>query len=217
MTSATEQFGVHIMIDGYGAPLRLLADKAHLTGILLELPRAIGMHPISKPTVVEVGPMNRKDPGGISGFIMIAESHISFHTFPRRGFVTIDLYTCQGVIDRQHTISLLKQGFGLSDADVFIQNRGLRYPSENLHEAESASYERAGVDDGWMDCASGTCDSIHAPAMKNGTSDRSAIRSLPDSHATSANRSGPSAADSRPASALNPNSSAVRSSPTSRA
>jgi len=30
---------------------------------------------------------------------MIAESHISFHTFPKRGFVTIDVYTCQNELD----------------------------------------------------------------------------------------------------------------------
>ena len=59
----------------------------------------MGMHAINEPVVVEVGPKNRKDPGGLSGFVMIAESHISFHTFPKRGFVTIDVYTCQNELD----------------------------------------------------------------------------------------------------------------------
>lgn len=35
--------------------------------------------------VVEGGPMNRKDPGGPSGFVLIAESHIGFHTCTSRG------------------------------------------------------------------------------------------------------------------------------------
>ncbi len=128
----TEKFGVHIMIDGYRAPMHILEDEDYLRSLLVDLPRQIGMHAISMPQVVRVGPMNRKDPGGISGFVMIAESHISFHTFPARGFVTMDLYTCQSDIDTTHTVALLKQAFRISDADVFIQDRGLRYPSENL-------------------------------------------------------------------------------------
>jgi S-adenosylmethionine decarboxylase len=63
---------------------------------------------------------------------MIAESHISFHTFPARGFVTIDLYTCQNGLDRQGTIRRLMEAFRLTDAEVHVQERGLRYPAENL-------------------------------------------------------------------------------------
>ncbi|MCD5381570.1 MAG: S-adenosylmethionine decarboxylase [Candidatus Pacebacteria bacterium] len=53
------------------------------------------MFPICEPVVAEAGSNNKKDPGGLSGFVMIAESHVSLHTFPNRGFVTIDVYTCQ--------------------------------------------------------------------------------------------------------------------------
>lgn len=125
----TETFGTHLMLDGYGADPALLADGKGLTLLLHDLPRALGMHPIAEPLVVEVGPKNRKDPGGLSGFVLIAESHISFHTFPTRGFVTIDVYTCQSDIDRDRMEGLLTQGFGIRSCDVFIQPRGLRYPT----------------------------------------------------------------------------------------
>jgi S-adenosylmethionine decarboxylase len=132
MNSPTEQFGVHVMIDGYGADPQLLADQSYLLSLLHDLPRELGMHTICDPQVVEVGPMNPKDPGGISGFVMIAESHISFHTFPNRGFVTMDLYTCQVGMDADWAANRLKKAFGLTDADVFVQKRGLRYPSHDV-------------------------------------------------------------------------------------
>ena len=94
-----EQFGIHYMLDGYGASPEILSDVKALRNILDTLPGRMGMHVINEPVVVEVGPKNRKDPGGLSGFVMIAESHISFHTFPKRGFVTIDVYTCQNELD----------------------------------------------------------------------------------------------------------------------
>lgn len=127
-----EPFGVHLMIDGYDAGGPLMTDAAALRALLQDLPAEMGMHAISAPVVVSVGPNCHKDPGGLSGFVMIAESHISFHTFPARRFVTIDLYTCQTGLDRQATIDRLLQAFRLADADVHVQERGLRYPAENL-------------------------------------------------------------------------------------
>lgn len=127
-----EPFGVHLMIDGYSASGPLMTDALALRQLLLDLPGEMGMHPICAPVVVEVGPNCLKDPGGLSGFVMIAESHISFHTFPGRGFVTIDLYTCQTGLDRQATLDRLLHAFRLVDAEVHVQERGLRYPAENL-------------------------------------------------------------------------------------
>lgn len=131
-TPAVEPFGVHLMIDGYSATGPLMTDAAALRGLLEALPGEMGMHRICDPLVVSVGPNCLKDPGGLSGFVMIAESHISFHTFPGRGFVTIDLYTCQIGLDRQGTVNRLLRAFRLEDAEVHVQERGLRYPAENL-------------------------------------------------------------------------------------
>jgi len=128
----TMQFGVHLMIDGYVADGAPMTDKVALRAILETLPQDIGMHPICTPVVVEVGANCAKDPGGLSGFVMIAESHISFHTFPARGFVTIDIYTCQEDLDQDSVIRRLKRAFGIQDADVYVQHRGIRYPRKDI-------------------------------------------------------------------------------------
>ena len=128
----TEQFGVHLLFDGYNADATLLADKGHLTRLLTEIPKKMDMFTISEPYVVEVGELNKKDPGGISGFVIIAESHISYHTFPKRGFVTADIYTCQNELDTEKFTALLSEAFGTTDYDVTVIKRGLRYPSENI-------------------------------------------------------------------------------------
>ena len=128
----TEQFGVHFMLDGYGASAEMLKDKEKLAKMLVDIPVSMGMHTISEPTVVEVGPKNRKDPGGLSGFVLIAESHISFHTFPARGFVTIDVFTCQNEMDNINLTDLFTQAFQIKRADTFVQKRGMNYPTENI-------------------------------------------------------------------------------------
>jgi S-adenosylmethionine decarboxylase len=132
MLVGTGKFGVHLMLDGYGADPGRLRDRIMLTGLLDTIPTVLGMHPIAPAQVIEVGPNNLKDPGGLSGFVMIAESHISFHTFPARGFVTIDMYTCRDTIDQERVVKLLVGAFAIASVDVFIQNRGLRYPISDL-------------------------------------------------------------------------------------
>lgn len=129
---STMQFGVHLMIDGYGGDPARLADRAGLADLLARLPAELGMHPIAPPVVVEVGAQNRKDPGGLSGFVMIAESHLSFHTFPARRFISIDVYTCQDDLDCDAVGHRLRAAFGIMDADVHVQRRGLRYPANDL-------------------------------------------------------------------------------------
>jgi S-adenosylmethionine decarboxylase len=128
-----EQFGIHLMVDGYGAPRELLKDKAMLTSMLHDIPTEMGMHTISEPVVVEVGPKNRKDPGGISGVVLIAESHFSFHTFPDRGFVTLDIYTCQNELDTDGFVKRFKEVFKLSHVEHYVQKRGIKYPSQNIY------------------------------------------------------------------------------------
>lgn len=131
-TEKTMRFGIHLIFDGYGGDPQLMKNKEHLTNFLVELPKVMEMHTISEEVVVEVGPLNEKDPGGISGFVMIAESHISFHTFPNRGFVTADVYTCQDELDTEKLIGLLRHAFGVDDFDAQVIDRGLRYPSDNI-------------------------------------------------------------------------------------
>ncbi len=129
----TARFGLHYMLDGYGADPDLLKDIPTLRNFLEKIPVAMGMHTISQPVVVEVGPKNQKDPGGVSGFVLIAESHMSFHTFPKRGFITIDVYTCQDTIDTEKLTQEFVAAFKLTDYEQQVINRGLSYPVENIY------------------------------------------------------------------------------------
>lgn len=128
------QFGTHYMLDGYGAPEETLSNKESLTIMLKRLPGEVGMHAICDPVVVEAGPNNMKDPGGISGFVMVAESHISFHTFPKRGFVSIDIYTCHDYLDTDMLTKKFVELFKLEKYDEHpVVKRGTKYPVGNIY------------------------------------------------------------------------------------
>jgi S-adenosylmethionine decarboxylase len=127
-------FGVHLTLDGYGGSREKLADYAHVLACLGDLPERLGMHKIAEPLLVELGEHSVKDPGGVSGFVMIAESHISIHTFPLRGFVSADVYTCQNYLDTEQICQYFVEAFDLQDLETHFVKRGTRYPQHNIYE-----------------------------------------------------------------------------------
>lgn len=129
----TTQFGLHYMLDGYGADVELLQDGDRLRTILDTVPEEMGMYKISEPVIKVAGPNNKKDPGGLSGFVMIAESHISFHTFANRGFVTIDVYTCQDELDTDKLTKMFVEAFKINNYDEKVIPRGTKYPLNNIY------------------------------------------------------------------------------------
>ncbi len=130
--SSTENFGEHVMIDGYGGDPERLNDKDLVMLSLVELPHQLGMKRLSDPLVLEAQSNNAKDPGGWSGIVIIAESHISVHTFPKRKFVSIDVYTCMNGLNRDFIKNYFREIFKLEDIEENFVRRGTRYPMHNL-------------------------------------------------------------------------------------
>ena len=126
-------FGEHLTIDGYGGNQKLLDDEGLVLRVLNELTGKIGMKKLAEPSVYHALPNNQKDPGGWTGFVVIQESHISIHTFPARGFVSADVYTCQNDLDIKFIINFFKETFKLKDIEQNFIKRGTRYPKVNIY------------------------------------------------------------------------------------
>lgn len=119
------------MLDGYGGDKDKLDDRELVLKCLSELPQELGMKPLSTPEVFLAEDNEIKDPGGWSGFVVIMESHISIHTFPNRGFVSIDVYTCKNGLDVEFVSSYFQKIFELKELETNFIKRGTRYPSKN--------------------------------------------------------------------------------------
>lgn len=124
-------FGKHLTLEIYGCPSEILNDASILYKALDELPAKIDMTKLTLPYIVFTPGNHERDPGGWSGFVIIQESHISLHTFARRRFVTIDVYSCKD-FDVDIAISYFKNVFRSDDVEYNVEVRGTRYPDENL-------------------------------------------------------------------------------------
>lgn len=120
------------MIDGYQGDPKKLNDKKLVEKMLSELPKKIDMHIVMGPFVEFIEGNDLKDPGGYSGFVVIAESHISIHTFPARRFVSADVYTCTNKLNKKFVLDYFKKAFNLKKLEVNFVKRGTKYPLEDL-------------------------------------------------------------------------------------
>ncbi len=132
MGKETCTFGVHLTLDGYGGNPEKLNDPELMERILNDLPDKMGMEKITEPVVKYVEPRNIKDSGGYSGFVMIMESHISIHTFPKKKFVSIDAYTCKDEMDKGKIEKYFRDAYDLQETEVQFFKRGLKFPKEDL-------------------------------------------------------------------------------------
>ena len=116
---------LHLAIDGYGADSERLSDTDLVYRFLDEYPHAIGMTKIVPPQVYTYHGKTAED-WGVSGFVIIAESHISVHTFPDRQYINIDIFSCKD-FDATSSLEVVKQTFALPEVKVWTLGRGVEY------------------------------------------------------------------------------------------
>jgi S-adenosylmethionine decarboxylase len=131
---------LHLTIDGYGGDPSCLANDQLVYELLDRLPGDIGMTKISQPHVRRyVG--EKLEDWGVSGFVLIAESHITVHTFPERGHVWVDVFSCKG-FEAAHVLKDIQRQFQLSSLDWKQLERGLEYPHKVAEAVPVADLER---------------------------------------------------------------------------
>jgi S-adenosylmethionine decarboxylase len=116
-------FGKHLTIDAYGIERKKLENHKGVFDLLDELPAKLGMRKLTIPYVVFCEGGNKKGDWGLSGFIMIYESHISCHTWPELGYVSMDVYSCRD-FDEEKTIKFLKRYWGCREMKTQVIIRG---------------------------------------------------------------------------------------------
>ena len=107
--------GTHLLIDLWGArnlDQPELIDRALREGAI-----------VAGATILHSHFHHFTPNGGVSGVVVLAESHISIHTWPERDFAAIDIFMC-GVCDPRRAIPVLQAAFCPERTDVDEQRRG---------------------------------------------------------------------------------------------
>jgi len=118
------------MLDCYGCDENKLKDLDFVLKFLDELPTMINMHKIADPYAIHYpGKPDSFDKGGISAMVIIAESHISIHTFPANNYMSVDIFSCK-IFDIEKAVEYIIRAFGAKKFEKKILNRGLEFPKD---------------------------------------------------------------------------------------
>jgi S-adenosylmethionine decarboxylase len=83
--------GQHLLADLYGVSAQRLNDCTLLTRCLTMAADCAGLKALAAPV------LHAFDGGGVTGFLLLAESHIAFHTYPELGYIAVDIFSCGAV------------------------------------------------------------------------------------------------------------------------
>ncbi len=138
-------FGPHLTLDLYSCDESVLNDEEFVFNFLNELPEMIGMHKISPPHVMKYsGRPGSFDKGGISAFVLIAESHISIHTFVEQKHAFVDIFSCND-FDLEKAEKHITDMFNPKKIDRKLFSRGLEFPKKVEAAREIVEGERKDI------------------------------------------------------------------------
>lgn len=66
------------------------------------------------------------NPYGVSGVIIIMESHFTIHTWPEYAYAAVDIFTCGDLINTEKAVHFLQKAFGAQEVSTQLVERGVR-------------------------------------------------------------------------------------------
>ena len=107
----------HILFTLRGCPFELLDDKEFIRMLLYRATKEC------KSTLLNLA-THKFDPQGVTGVAMLAESHISIHTWPEKGVAKCDIFTCGDKCDPHKAVEYLGNAFkaNTGTAEVHYQH-----------------------------------------------------------------------------------------------
>lgn len=111
--------GIHLLVDLHGA--QRLDDPEHVGQVLVQAARDAGC------TILHQHFHHFGAGTGVTGVVLLAESHISIHTWPETGYAAVDVFMC-GRCNPHDALSALREGFAAKEVQVQEFRRGSWHP-----------------------------------------------------------------------------------------
>lgn len=125
--------GRHLIAELYDCDEEILNN---VTEIEYQMTKAA----IESGATIVTSTFHRFLPHGVSGAIIISESHLAIHTWPEYKYASLDIYTCGDSVDPWVAFNYLKDAFKSGRQEVIENKRGMfetiGVPNDSLHKVE---------------------------------------------------------------------------------
>ena len=110
--------GRHLIAELHGCPAEILADETVIHSALIDAAAA------ACATLLEIR-LHAFGPGhGVTGVALLAESHISIHTWPEHGYAAVDIFLCAPTHDLEEALKVLRTGLRADRVEQQVIARG---------------------------------------------------------------------------------------------
>lgn len=110
--------GNHVIAEFYDCDLLIIQSQSYIEDIMIEAVHISGAE-IVKPV------FHTFSPHGVSGMVIVAESHFSIHTWPEYGYCAVDIFTCGNTIDNGKALDYLRKELKAKSLSVVEMKRGI--------------------------------------------------------------------------------------------
>jgi len=109
--------GHQIVAEFYSCDREILNDVEFVRNAMLDAARKSGATIVTET-------FHHFSPHGVSGAVIIAESHLAIHTWPEYGYAAVDLFTCGDGVSSEVAFSHLRQALGAGHVSTMELHRG---------------------------------------------------------------------------------------------
>lgn len=126
--------GTHLLVELRGCNSEILKSLEKVRNAMVSAAKE------ARATIVDVS-FHEFNPFGISGVVVIAESHLTIHTWPEYDYAAVDIFTCGDVIKPEEAASYLIKQFECKNPSIVEMKRGiLSHKNEKLpHKVSSVT------------------------------------------------------------------------------
>src|SRR5262250_1802600 len=117
-TTGLNALGRHLLLEMFDCDPDAINSLEAVKGALIEAAKR------AQATIVDVV-FHEFNPFGISGVVVIAESHLSIHTWPEYRYAAVDVFSCGEVLQPEIAVNYLVEQFGAERASVVEMQRGV--------------------------------------------------------------------------------------------
>ncbi|HIC91780.1 MAG TPA: S-adenosylmethionine decarboxylase proenzyme [Syntrophaceae bacterium] len=110
--------GKHLLVELMGCDSKILNDRKVIRNFLVKAAQAAGATPVKDI-------FHPFSPVGISGVVVIAESHLSIHTWPEYGYAAVDVFTCGDKISPEIAANFLAEKLQAQHVSMMEVTRGI--------------------------------------------------------------------------------------------
>ena len=112
-----EALGRHILAEFFQCDSEILNDTAKIEKLMCDAAEKCGA------TIVE-SVFHTFSPFGVSGVVVIQESHLAIHTWPEYGYAAVDVFTCGDTVDPWVAAEYLKESLASKEVTTVELTRG---------------------------------------------------------------------------------------------